>query len=285
MALAGSMLLAPPVQATVVTAIDEFVITRSPLPSNVTSVLESGVFYRDSFSDGAEPPSGGSFFNGAAGTYGLNGSYPTGAESNGKLTLDSSRGGPFVNAAGIGRLQQLTTLLTDIDPLTQAGLKQDFHTFSVSGLFDLVLPPTIGDGYGIYINDGQPSGRTESIDLMVRREENNNLVIRFQEQDFLGGVINTLERDLLVVPTGATQIELMLERDDLSTNLLTASYRFWVGGSATAFTDMSASASFFTTNGWARGGFFAVEAVPEPGTMALLVLGMAGLAATRKQRR
>jgi hypothetical protein len=284
-ALAVSMLFGVPVQATVVTAIDEFVITRSGLPSGTPEYLGQSVFYRDSFSDGAEPASGGTFFNGATGTYALNGSFPDGSESNGKLTLDSSRGGPFVNAAGIGRRQQLTTLLTDIDPSTQAGLKQAFHTFSVIGLFDLVLPSTIADGYGIYVNDGGPLGRTESIDLMVRREENNNLVIRFQEQDFLNGKINTLELDTLVVPTDATQIELLLHRDNLESSLLTASYRFWSGGSASDFTDMSASAFFFTNNDWARGGFFTVEAVPEPGTVALLLLGVAGLVATRKPRR
>jgi hypothetical protein len=280
--IAGSLLLALPAQARMVTEIDEFVITRSPLPAGGN--LGPGVFYLDAFSDGTQPPSGGTFFNGTPGTYSVNGSFPDGAESNGKLRLDSSLGGPFVNAAGIGRIQQLTTLPTDIDPLTQAGLKKSFHTFAVSGLFDLVVPAAIADGYGIHVNDGGPAGRTESIDLMVRREENNSLVVRFQEQDFLLGVINTLERDALQAPTGTTQIELRLQREDLATDALTASYRFWVDGSPGSFTQMSATASFFTNNGWARGGFFAVQAVPEPGTLALLLPGLAVVAAVRRRR-
>jgi hypothetical protein len=47
---------------------------------------------------------------------------------------------------------------------------------------------------------------------------------------------------------------------------------------------MSASADFFTNNGWARGVFFAVQAIPEPSTLALVLLSAAGLFASTRQR-
>ena len=290
-AIAAAMVLPIPVQATAVTAIDEFVITRSGITSSLLGTYEGRqVFYRDSFGDGTPPPSAGSFFNGTTGTYNVLGSYPAGAELGGKLGMDSSLGGPFINAIGAGRTLQRSILPTDVDPLTQAGLKETFHTFSVFGLFDLTIPPVRGDGYGIAVNDGGPLGSTESIDFFVRREMNDSLVIRLQEQDFLNSVVNTLELDSLLIPTGVDQIELQLQRADLETGALIASYRFWDDGTAMSpsFTTMSATADFFTNSGWARGVFFAVEAVkavPEPSTLPLLLLGGAGLFAVTRQRR
>ena len=287
--IAFAFALPIPASATAISAIDEFVITRNLITSSPLGAYEGQqVFYRDSFSDGAVSPSGGSFFNSDLGTYVVLGSYPADAESGGKLGLDSSLGGPFTNANGASRTLQRSVLPTSADPTNQAGLKQTVHTFSVFGLFDLTIPPVPRDGYGIAINDGGPLGGTESIDLLVRREENGGLVIRLQEQDFLNGVVNTLELDSLNIPTGADQIELRLQRADLNTGALTASYRFWDDGSVIgAFTVMSATADFFTNNSSARGAFFAVEgtaAVPEPNTLALLLGGAWALAATTQRR-
>jgi len=274
------------VSATVITPLDEFLITRSGITnSQLGSYGGQQVWYRDSFSDGASPPSGGAFFNGTSGTYGVLGSYPAGSESRGQLTLNSALGGPYINANGGGRVLQRSTLQTDVDPESQAGLKKAFHTFSVFGLFGLTTPPNRGDGYGISVSDGGPSGATEAIDLFVRREENNNVVVRLQEQDFLNAVVRTLELDALVVPTGADQIELRLQRGDLATGLLTASYRFWDDGAVlTDFIVMSSTADFFTNNGWARGNFFAVQLIPEPGVLGLLLLATGLLAFTRTRR-
>jgi hypothetical protein len=276
--------------ATAVTAIDEFVIVRAPAVQGQTETYEGRpLFYRDSFGDGAVPPAGGTFFTGAKGTYNVLGSYPANAESAGRLALDSSLGGAFTNASGGSRTLQRSVLLTDVDATTQAGLKRDFHTFSVFGLFDLTIPPVPRDGYGIVVNDSSPQGRTESIDLFVRHEENGNLVIRFQEQDFLNGVVNTLELDMLEVPVGADQIELQLGRGDLETNALTASYRYWADGAVVSpFVAMTAQADFFTTNGAARAGYFAVEgigAAPEPNSLVLLLGGVFALAVATQRRR
>lgn len=286
----AALAVSTPAGATAITSIDDFIITRSGITGSPLGVFEGQqIFYRDLFGDGAESPSGGSFFNGTAGTYVILGTYPADAESGGKLGLDSSLGGDFINANGGSRTLQRSVLPTDIDLATQAGLKQEFHTFSVSGLFDLTIPPVPMDGYGILLNDGGPAGGTESLDLFVRREENNNLVIRFQQQDFLNGGITTLELDTLLIPIGADQIELRLTRADLASDAITASYRFWDDGAIVGtYTQMSASADFFTNNGWARGGFFAVEgvrAVPEPNTLALLLLAGAGLFAASRRAR
>lgn len=259
--------------ATVVTAIDEFIITRSGVPESPLSVYDGRrVFYRDSFNDGLTPTSGGEFFTGATGIYSVVGNYPASAESASRLIIESSRGSDFTNAAGGRRLLQSSVLPTDADPTTAAGMKAAFHTFAVYGLFDLVIPPVAADGYGIQLNDSSPAGTTESIDLFVNREANGILVVRLQEQDFVDDVIDTISALQLSIPVGADQIELQLERGDLLTSEIAASFRFWSGGAAVSSFTMLGTGEIFTRNDWVRGGFFAVQAVPvpEPDTLALV---------------
>lgn len=277
--------------ASAVTSIDEFVIVRSGLAATSPPEVYDGrtVFYRDRFDDGAGPSSGGRFFDGTAGSYGVLGSYPAGAEAAGRLALNSALGGPFVNAAGGGRTLQRSTLVTSTDPATPAGLKQDHHTFAIYGLFDLASPVQPGDGYGIALADGSALPATTSIDLFVRREFGGALVVRFQEQDFVGHDVDTLELDeLSAVPAGADQIELRLLRESVTDNRITAAYRFWDDGVAIGgFTAMGAGVDFFRHNPFARANFFAVQAslvsVPEPATWALA--GLAAVAAGAVRRR
>lgn len=279
--------LPAPASANAVTAIDTFMILRTPT-AGAPGINCNGqaAFYCDTFSDGAESPAGGQFFNGATGSYGVLGSYPAGAEAAGRLSLDSALGGPFVNAAGGGRSLQRSVLLTDANPASPAGLKQGLHTFGVYGVFDLTLPPAIGDGYGILINDSGPGGGTSSIDLLLRHDEDGNVVIRLQLQDFIQHQILTLERDLLIVPDGADQIEFRLQRADLATNTISAAYRFIDGSQASAFIEMQATVPFFQHTSWARGGFFATQKIPEPGMLALLGLALAaGMALPAARQR
>jgi hypothetical protein len=215
------------------------------------------------------------------------GAFGPSDESGGKLRVDSSNGGLTANAAGQARLTQAVTLPTDTNiQNANAGLKQSFHTFSVYGLFDLTLPPNAGDNYGIQILDSGPGlTATEELGIQLFRNPDLSLSIRSFQQDFVGNAISILDEDLLMIPAGADQIEFRLQRATLNSDLVTAAYRFWDDGSPiTAFTVMDGAIDFFNNRGWARASFRAVEAVPEPGTLALLFGALGVLVFTTRRR-
>jgi hypothetical protein len=282
------------VNASAVAFLDHLIITRNLIsltgPQSLGTYEGAGIFYADQFSDGAVPSSGGVFFGPTPGMYFLQfGAYGPSDESGGKLRLDSSLGGPSVNAAGQGRRTQQVTLPTTTNTSQSAqGLIQAFHTFSVYGLFDITLPPDLVDGYGIQIQDNGPAlTATEELAMQVFRRPDGSVVIRSLRQNFAGGGVTILDDDPLVVPAGADQIELRLERASTGSDLVTGAYRFWDGGSpVTAFTVMDNPADFFNNRGWARAGFRAFEQlrVPEPGTLALLIAALGVLTVGTRQR-
>lgn len=281
------------VNASALTFLDHLIITRSPLPVSpgapgfIGTYEGQGIFYADTFSDGLEPPSAGSFAAQIApGSYGVFGNYGSSDESGGKLLLNSSKGALTVNAAGDARRNQQAVLLTNTDPANSvAGLKQAFHTFAIYGLFDLTLPPNPIDAYSIFLRDSGPElFSTEELTVQLRRELDNSLAIRFFRQDFVGGLITPLDSDPLVVPVGADQVELRLQRANLGSDLVSAAYRFWDNGAPVgtgAFTPMDGATDFFNTRAWGQAGFRAFEAVvPVPSTFLLLLgaLGVLGFA-------
>jgi len=283
------------VSASSVTFLDHLTITRNLTPTAGPTSLGiyegAGIFYRDQFDDQAEPTSGGSFVGPTAGTYFIQfGGYGGSDESGGKLRLDSSLGGPAANATGQGRRTQQATLPTSTNTSQSVGgLIQGFHTFSVYGLFDVTIPPNPIEGYGIQIQDNGPMlNATEELAIQVFRQQGGNVVIQWFRQNFAGGSLTPLDSDALVIPAGANQIELRLDRASTASDFVTAAYRFWGNGSpVTAFTVMDNPAEFFNTRGWARAGFRAFEElrVPEPGTVALLLGALGALILAARRRR
>ena len=154
------------------------------------------------------------------------------------------------------------------------------------GLSDLAVPARVGDGCGIALADGGAQRSAPSFDLLLRRDENGGVHSRFQEHGFRNRVITTLERGLLTVPVGADQVELRLERADPDSDAVTAADRFRDGGASVGdWTTLSRSADFFRCHAWGRGPFFAVEAVPEPGPLGLLLaVGAALLPSSGRHR-
>ena len=127
--------------------IDQFSVTRN-----------GSAFFTDPFNEGNPPPSAPTLLNGTPISYLVNGTMgpetdnPTGP---GKLTINSSGAIVGSTALGVPLLVQVATLQTNVDPTnTTLGLKSN-DTFSVTGVFDLVVPPptTFLSGYGVFLTD------------------------------------------------------------------------------------------------------------------------------------
>jgi hypothetical protein len=260
-----------------VVKIDTFTVTKN------TAALSDG------FADGSAPPSGPLAPNPP--DYFLQGTFPGGAESGGKLTLDTAHGGLTVNALGEARRTQGATLLTSTGNPSQALWVTD--DISVSALFDLVVPVgPLFNTYGIQIIDATATQPTQQLlQLFVAFNPAVGLpLVSYINQDFVTNTILSFGAAELTPPAEAEQIFLQLTRlrddeTDELTNSFQASFAFLDSdGDSIESSTFSNLGVMFDGEDFVRGRFFAAVAVPEPGTLALLLGAVAGFALLRRRR-
>ena len=277
--VAASVGLAVAMPASAVVAfVDDFSVTK-----NGTMV------FRDTFSDGAPPPSAPDFLTGGPAQYFVVGSYPSNAESAGKLRANSANGASVISANGFANISLTSILATNIDPNNLVnGLKID-DTLILTGLFDLI--PNSGplfSGYGIGFNDGGNNlGRRNETNLQVQYSTALGVnIIRLNYQDFDNGTVTNVGVIPVDFSLGADQILLSLSRPDVNTFDLFASYSYLSNGQVIGGGSLGPT-SIFQDRNFVRGYFFSanVQAVPEPSALALLGLSVAGLAAVRRRSK
>ena len=245
------------------------------------SVTKNGeTLFTDSFNAGSPPPSAPNGFS-----YSMQGTMgPENSSSPGKLTIDSSGAIVETNAIGQLRIEQGATLQTDVNPNnTTLGLKST-DTFSVTGVFDLVVPPptVFPTFYGVFLSDATATNDQEDLVRMTMgRNPANLLGIGLQQQDFVSHTITNFGGMLLV--TGHEQIALTLTRGDVNSNAVTGSFAYIDGGVVGPVTTFASTASIFSDETFTRAGFEANAPVPEPSAMLFLVPGLVGLAAVRRR--
>jgi hypothetical protein len=205
---------------------------------------------------------------GQAVEYFISGFIPDGSTVNSKLALRSADGNYSATADGRGRRNTAAQLMTNNDPKNAgAGLKIG-ATFSMSGLFEFVVPGGPVEGYGIRFGNGA-GGRKAShvVSLFVFRNEANALVLRFLHQDFEAGKQYVIEESAIDAGAGE-QILLMLSRARLSSSEVTAQYQFLRNGAPTSGPiALTKSAPVFggDQRNWTRAEFFVFEQTPQSG--------------------
>lgn len=204
--------------------------------------------------------------------YAVRGSFPNGAESGGALTLNSDWGA--ISPNGLGRTLGVTL---------KSSFSPSDNDVEVAGLFNLVVPVgPISNAYGIQVvNTALDFG----VDLLVAYSPvSGESVIAFLSNDRVNGILTLLGGVPLAPPPGANQIVLDIVKPDAGGRAFYGAYAFCNSGTCRDEDFVIFDTPFTLSGPEYAGTFFANSAIPEPGSLALLGLGLAGLAASRRRK-
>ena len=234
------------------------------------SVSSNGdTVWNDSFNDGIAPTTNTNYL--------VNGVL--GPETNGSLTLDNSSGAqPFTGPTGLEIGRQRVLLKSQFLDITD--------TFSVTAIFDLVVPTEMRALYGITLIDGFQSGPgDDNLNIWVRRTLDDSVKIQFERSDFLAETV-TFYDEALLDTVNHDQIMLRLSRGSVDNNLISASYAYGLNGTFGSTTTFANTSDIFHGETFTRAQFQAsVPSVPVPAAVWLFGSGLLGLVGVARRKK
>jgi hypothetical protein len=280
-------------------------IDAAPTVINVDelAVVKNGTtIFDDSFdrnitlngASGMLVPSGTTFSDNAPASYFVQGSIPEATANNGQAQFNTANGILVTQPPPSIPLIQLVNLglLTGTDPAGPHTLTPA-NTFSMTGLFDLAVPSVVLGTYQFYLGNNQGSANPGREVRMRIREMDTGPVLQLQWLDVVSGQNKIIDQVALTpAELAEPQFELEIAHDSANSDVLTASYAFGSGntlqsfnGALTELGSTDTSTDIFTSKNFAQPGFEVFDPVPEPSSLAILAVGLFGLAAFRLSKK